>query len=81
MNTENLHISLQQSFSADANLRLPAEQIIKNLKHVSGSTKMLLEIATEKQVNIRFLVSNVSRVPSMYIFSVVRYVSFYLFIT
>ena len=51
MNTENLHVALQQSFSPDPNLRLPAEQTIKNLKHVPGSPKMLLEIATEKQVN------------------------------
>jgi hypothetical protein len=54
-----LHIALQQSFSPDPNLRLPAEQAIKNLKHVPGSPKMLLEIANEKQVNhstsLRFL--------------------------
>ena len=53
MNTEGLHVALQQSFSADADLRLPAEEAIKGLKHVPGATKMLLEIATEKQVCVR----------------------------
>ncbi len=53
MDTEALHVALQQSFSPDPNLRLPAEQSIKNLKHVPGAAKMLLEIASEKQV--RFL--------------------------
>lgn len=50
MNTEDLHVALHQSFSPDASLRLPAEQTIKNLKHIPGALKMLLEIATEKQV-------------------------------
>lgn len=50
MNTEALHVALQQSFSPDANLRLPAEKNIKNLKNVPGAAKMLLEIATEQQV-------------------------------
>ena len=57
MNTEGLHVALQQSFSPDPNLRLPAEQTIKNLKHVPGSPKMLLEIATEKQVNQHLSIS------------------------
>ena len=52
MNTEALHIALQQSFSPDASLRLPAEQHIKNLKLIPGATQMLLEIAAEKQVRI-----------------------------
>jgi hypothetical protein len=50
MDTESLHVALQQSFSPDANLRVPAEQTIKNLKHIPGAVKMLLEIASEKQV-------------------------------
>jgi len=51
MDTEALHVALQQSFCPDASLRLPAEQTIKNLKQIPGAVKMLLEIATEKQVN------------------------------
>ena len=54
MNTENLHIVLQQSFSPDVNLRGPAEKAIKSLKHVEGATLMLLQIAAEKQVIIDF---------------------------
>jgi hypothetical protein len=50
MNTENLHLALQQSFSPDPNLRLPAEKIIKELKHVDGASSMLLQITAEKQV-------------------------------
>jgi len=50
MNTEALHITLQQSFSPDANLRRPAESAIKNLKHVAGATTMLLQVVAEKQV-------------------------------
>ena len=50
MNTEALHIALQQSFSADGNIRQPAEEIIKNLKNIPGAPQMLLEIASEKQV-------------------------------
>eukprot|EP00979_Chaetoceros_neogracilis_P016432 scaffold8025_cov188-Chaetoceros_neogracile.AAC.2 len=50
MNTELLHVALQQSFCPDANLRVPAERTIKNLKHIPGASKMLLEIASEKQV-------------------------------
>ena len=50
MDTEALHIALQQSFSADANLRDPAEKIIKNLRHVQGATTMLLQVTAEKQV-------------------------------
>jgi hypothetical protein len=50
MNTEDLHIALQQSFSADGNIRKPAEEIIKNLKNIPGASQMLLEIASEKQV-------------------------------
>lgn len=51
MNVEALHVTLQQSFSPDANLRGPAEDIIRNLKHVKGATVMLLQVAGEKQVN------------------------------
>lgn len=51
MNTEDLHIALKQSFSPDPALRLPAENLIKGLKHVEGASLMLLEIAAEKKVN------------------------------
>eukprot|EP00566_Odontella_aurita_P002311 CAMPEP_0113571984 /NCGR_PEP_ID=MMETSP0015_2-20120614/25852_1 /TAXON_ID=2838 /ORGANISM="Odontella" /LENGTH=1096 /DNA_ID=CAMNT_0000474985 /DNA_START=725 /DNA_END=4015 /DNA_ORIENTATION=+ /assembly_acc=CAM_ASM_000160 len=50
MDTEALHVALQQSFSPDASSRDPAERTIKNLKHVKGSTTMLLQVAAEKQV-------------------------------
>jgi hypothetical protein len=50
MNTENLHVALQQSFSPDINQRGPAEKLIKELKHVQGAPSMLLQIASEKQV-------------------------------
>eukprot|EP00529_Nitzschia_sp_RCC80_P003831 CAMPEP_0113510620 /NCGR_PEP_ID=MMETSP0014_2-20120614/38237_1 /TAXON_ID=2857 /ORGANISM="Nitzschia sp." /LENGTH=1078 /DNA_ID=CAMNT_0000406591 /DNA_START=56 /DNA_END=3292 /DNA_ORIENTATION=+ /assembly_acc=CAM_ASM_000159 len=50
MDVESLHVVLQQSFSPDANLRLPAEETIRNLKNVPGSTTMLLQVAAEKQV-------------------------------
>ena len=54
MNVEALHISLQQSFSPDKNVREPAEEIIKNLKYVNGSTVLLIQIAAENQVNTRY---------------------------
>jgi len=47
---EQLHQVLQQSFSPDANLRGPAEETIRNLKNIPGSTSLLLKIASEKQV-------------------------------
>lgn len=47
---EQLHVVLQQSFSPDSKLRDPAEQAIRNLKHVKGSTVLLLQVAAEKQV-------------------------------
>mmetsp|Transcript_12865 Transcript_12865/g.30078 ORF Transcript_12865/g.30078 Transcript_12865/m.30078 type:complete len:1070 (+) Transcript_12865:182-3391(+) len=50
MDVEQLHVVLQQSFSPDANLRKPAETTIRNLKHLKGSTALLLQIAAEKQV-------------------------------
>mmetsp|Transcript_7566 Transcript_7566/g.11844 ORF Transcript_7566/g.11844 Transcript_7566/m.11844 type:complete len:1061 (+) Transcript_7566:86-3268(+) len=50
MNVESLHVTLQQSFSPDANLRSPAEETIRNLKQVKGSTVMLLQVAAENQV-------------------------------
>jgi len=50
MDVEALHVTLQQSFSPDASLRSPAEERIRNLKHVKGSTVMLLQVASEKQV-------------------------------
>jgi len=50
MDVEQLHIVLQQSFSADASVRNPAEQTIKNLKNLPGATQLLLQVAAEKQV-------------------------------
>lgn len=52
MDVESLHVTLQQSFSADANLRSPAEERIRNLKHVKGATVMLLLVAAEKKVRV-----------------------------
>ena len=52
MDVEQLHVVLQQSFSPDSNLRVPAEATIRNLKHTKGSTVLLLQIAAEKQVSI-----------------------------
>ena len=49
---EQLHLILQQSFSPDVNLRGPAEENIRNLKHLAGSTSLLLQIASEKQVSV-----------------------------
>ena len=51
MNTEDLHVALQQSFSPNASLRDPAEATIKNLKNVPGASTMLLQVASEKQVS------------------------------
>lgn len=50
MNTEALHVVLQQSFSPDASLRDPAEKTIANLKNIPGAAGMLLQVASEKQV-------------------------------
>lgn len=50
MNTESLHVVLQQSFSPDASLRDPAERTIRNLKNIPGASVMLLQVAAEKQV-------------------------------
>ena len=55
MNTETLHVALQQSFSPDASLRDPAEATIKNLKNVPGASSMLLQVASEKQVSVILL--------------------------
>lgn len=55
MDVERLHVVLQQSFSPDANLRGPAEETIRNLKHIKGSTALLLQVAAEKQVGVRVL--------------------------
>jgi hypothetical protein len=52
MNVETLHIVLQQSFSADAAVRNPAEQTIKNLKNLPGAVQLLLQVAAEKQVSV-----------------------------
>jgi hypothetical protein len=50
MDVEQLHIVLQQSFSADAAVRNPAELLIKNLKNLPGAVQLLLQVAAEKQV-------------------------------
>lgn len=50
MDVEQLHVVLQRSFSADAAVRQPAEETIKNLKNLPGSVVMLLQVAAEKQV-------------------------------
>ena len=55
LDVERLHVVLQQSFSPDANLRNPAETTIRNLKHLKGSTVLLLQIAAEKQVSEVFV--------------------------
>jgi hypothetical protein len=51
MDVEQLHIVLQQSFSPDVNLRGPAEETIRNLKHIKAATVLLLQVAAEKQVS------------------------------
>jgi hypothetical protein len=53
MDVEQLHLILQQSFASDANLRQPAEEIIRHLKHVTGATVLLLQVVSEKQVRRR----------------------------
>jgi len=68
MNTEALHLALQQSFSPDANLRLPSEETIKNLKFLPGAPKMLLEIASEKQVRYETYAKQLLQCPSLRIF-------------
>jgi hypothetical protein len=52
MDVEQLHIVLQQSFSADATVRKPAEDTIRNLKNLPGAVQLLLQVAAEKQVRI-----------------------------
>ncbi len=58
MDVEQLHVILQQSFSPDANLRNPAEATIRNLKHVKGSTVLLLQVVAEKQVSLLLAFGN-----------------------
>jgi hypothetical protein len=50
MDVEQLHVVLQQSFSPEAAIRKPAEDIIRNLKNLPGSVVLLLQVAVEKQV-------------------------------
>jgi hypothetical protein len=50
MDVEQLHIILQQSFASEANVRQPAEEIIRHLKHIPGATVLLLQVVSEKQV-------------------------------
>lgn len=61
MDAEQLHVVLQQSFSADATVRKPAEDTIRNLKNLSGSVVLLLQVAAEKQV--RFVHLDHLRIP------------------
>ena len=58
MDVEQLHVVLQQSFCADANLRGPAESTIRNLKHTKGSTVLLLQVAAEKKVSLGLIESS-----------------------
>lgn len=60
-NVEQLHVVLQQSFSPDASLRDPAEETIRNLKNIPGSTTSLLKIASEKQVGILLFCACIAR--------------------
>lgn len=53
MDVEQLHVVLQQSFSPDAAVRHPAEEIIRNLKNLAGATQLLLQVTGEKQVSAR----------------------------
>lgn len=53
MDVEQLHQVLQQSFAADASVRNPAEETIRNLKNLPGSVQLLLQVAAEKQVRLR----------------------------
>lgn len=50
MDVEQLHLVLQQSFSAEAAIRKPAEEAVRNLKNLPGSVVLLLQVAAEKQV-------------------------------
>ena len=50
MDVEQLHVVLQQSFSADAATRKPAEETVRNLKNLPGAVVLLLQVAAEKQV-------------------------------
>ena len=53
MDVEQLHVVLQQSFSADAATRKPAEETVRNLKNLPGAVVLLLQVAAEKQVRRR----------------------------
>lgn len=75
-NVEQLHVVLQQSFSPDANLRGPAEENIRNLKNIPGSTTLLLKIAAEKQVRYYRGLWHGSRPSSMKVFNSALYRGF-----
>jgi hypothetical protein len=53
MDVEQLHVILQQSFSPDASLRNPAEETVRNLKHLKGAVILLMQVAAEKKVSVR----------------------------
>jgi hypothetical protein len=53
MDVETLHVVLQQSFSPDGNLRVPAEETIRTLKHIKGASTLLLQVAAEQKVSVR----------------------------
>jgi hypothetical protein len=55
MDVEQLHVVLQQSFSADPNLRNPAEETIRNLKNLPGAVQLLLQVIAEKQVSRSYI--------------------------
>ena len=54
MDVEALHVTLQQTLNPDVSVRGPAEETIRNLKHMKGATAMLLQVAAEKQVSSRY---------------------------
>jgi hypothetical protein len=60
MDVEQLHVVLQQSFSADATVRKPAEETIRNLKNLPGAVVLLLQVAAEKQVRSVFMCCELS---------------------
>ena len=53
LDVEQLHVILQQSFASEANMRQPAEEIIRHLKHIPGATVLLLQVVSEKQVRVK----------------------------
>jgi hypothetical protein len=73
MNVEQLHQVLQQSFSADAAVRHPAEETIRNLKHLPGAVQLLLQVAAEKQVSYTSIMEKWALFVFVYIFLCVTF--------